>query len=268
MKILDYAVARKLGIAFSGGAPSLTTKLIAQKLGGGSGGESGGNTGGGSGSGGGTLPDKNTWEGVFARMDAGTYATDYAIGDTVPLDLGSEGVINMQIAAFDADDLADGTGKAKISWVSKELVGEHRINPYLSGTTEGTGTIGGWGSCELRTYLKDTIKPLIADTVASRIATVTKTQRAYNTDVSQVTQTTEDDVWIPDYNEVFSSGIYTGLFVDNASRIKLARSGSAYYWWTRFAHTREKAICVGKDGAWQSAYTYEPYGIALGFCTN
>lgn len=42
MKILDYAMARKLGIAFSGGALSLAEKAIAQKLGGGSGGSGGG----------------------------------------------------------------------------------------------------------------------------------------------------------------------------------------------------------------------------------
>lgn len=43
MKILDYAVAKKMGIAFSGGAPSLAAKLIAKKLvGGGSGGSGGG----------------------------------------------------------------------------------------------------------------------------------------------------------------------------------------------------------------------------------
>lgn len=42
MKILDYAVAKKLGIAFSGGAHSLAEKAIAQKLGGGSGGSGGG----------------------------------------------------------------------------------------------------------------------------------------------------------------------------------------------------------------------------------
>lgn len=72
------------------------------------------------------------WEAVFASIDAGTYATDYAIGDTVPLDLGSEGVVNMQIAAFDADDKADGSGKAPISWISKELLAtSHRMNPKL-----------------------------------------------------------------------------------------------------------------------------------------
>lgn len=59
--------------------------------------------------------DKYTRDAVFASIDKGTYATDYAIGDTVPLDLGSEGLINMQIVAFDTDDLADGSGKAPIT---------------------------------------------------------------------------------------------------------------------------------------------------------
>lgn len=147
--------------------------------------------------------DKYTWDAVFASIDAGTYATDYAIGDTVPLDLGSEGVVNMQIAAFDADDKADGSGKAPISWISKELLkSEHRINPARvandDGTyQEGTGSIGGWEKCEMRTYLNDTIKPLIPESVRNRIATVSKVSFAYDTTGSNVKQTTQDSVWIP-----------------------------------------------------------------------
>lgn len=73
---------------------------------------------------------KITWDEVLASVNVGTYATDFRIGDCVPLDLGSEGVIYMQIVAFDTDDLADGSGKAPITWIAKQLLNtEQRMNP-------------------------------------------------------------------------------------------------------------------------------------------
>lgn len=225
------------------------------------------------------IANKYSWEAVQWSMDNGTYATDYAIGDTVPLDLGTEGVINMQIAAFDADDLADGSGKAKISWVAKELLTTgHRMNPARvqndDGTyQEGTGSIGGWEKCEMRSYLKETIKPLIAETVASRIATVTKTHSAYDTNGNFFTgQTTEDDVWLLGVDDgLIYGGIY-GLLALGAEALKKYMVGSSYAsnWWLR-------STTAGASTAFSAVLTSgETYGraatkvnrIALGFCTN
>lgn len=222
--------------------------------------------------------DKYSWNGVFASIKAGTYATDYVIGDMIPLDLGSEGLINMQIAAFDTDDLADGSGKAPITWIAKELLStSRRMNPSVvangDGTyQEGTGCVGGWEKCEMRFYLKNTIKPLIPENVRSRIVTVAKTHYAYDTANTQFTQTTEDDVWLPGQKEV-DKGLYAQLFPDNASRIKSkVGSSTAVTWGLRdgergygkpanfyYIHT------VGVNTIHDEAKT--AYGIALGFCT-
>lgn len=74
----------------------------------------------------------DSWEAILAAVADGTYKTKYSVGDYKALDLGAQGTINMQIAAFDADPLADGSGNAPISWVSKELLAStHRMNPSL-----------------------------------------------------------------------------------------------------------------------------------------
>lgn len=216
------------------------------------------------------LIRKDSWESVLASIDAGTYATDYAVGDCIPLNLGSEGVINMQIAAFDVDDLADGSGKAPVTFIAKELLATNtRMNP--SGSTvlvEGKGGIGGWEKCEMRTYLKNTIKPLISTTVASRIATVTKIQQTVDTAKTKLLQTTQDDVWIPDRTEVFDSGIYTGLFTDDAARIKCkVGTATASDWWLRTAYDAYgfyKARNTGRSGD-DNAYNTS-CGICLSFC--
>jgi hypothetical protein len=222
--------------------------------------------------------DKYSWEAVFASIDAGTYATDYAIGDMIPLDLGSEGVINMQIAAFDTDDLADGSGKAPITWIAKELLNTmRRMNPKadVNSTTliEGTDTYGGWEKCEMRAYLKETIKPLIPETVRNRIKEVTKKQNAYDTSNKEYMQTTTEDVWIPKYyrelvktaNE--SGALYQSLFPDNASLKKSKPGGTYIAWAARDANTMYSFYAVGTDGSYSRPYAHIARGICLCFCT-
>ena len=45
----------------------------------------------------------DSWDTIIANIDNGTYSTKYKIGNYKPLDLGTEGTINMQIVAMDAD---------------------------------------------------------------------------------------------------------------------------------------------------------------------
>lgn len=220
--------------------------------------------------------DKYTWDAVLASIAAGTYATDYAVGDCVPLDLGSEGIVNMQIAGFDVDDKADGTGKAPVSWISKELLAtSHRMNPDLvendDGTCEaGTGAIDGWNGSEMRAYLISTIYPLIPDPVKSAIVTVTKTQPAYNTSGRFLTQTTEDDLWIPSGNEIVgSSSTYYGLFQDtNANRIKRkGEKNMTLPWFMRSSYYTDQFDTVRADGSITYYNANNDLNVALGFCT-
>ena len=71
---------------------------------------------------------EDSWSEIIAACNNGTYKSKYNVGNYKPLTIGSE-TINMQIAGFEKDDLADGTGKAPISWVAKEpLATGHRWN--------------------------------------------------------------------------------------------------------------------------------------------
>lgn len=389
-----------------------------------------------------TITD--TWAEILAAVADGTYSTKYSVGDTKLLDLGTEGVVAMQIVGFDKDPLADGSGYAPISWISEQLLGtSHRMNPALvtnykwasgngwgsysndssttsdfyvsnsnnvpaagetatwtctftaaadftiqvpsqsisntgsglagdyeysavvNGTTiyqnvggtvsvavgtavsvssgdsvtitltfkqdsaasvynstegtadayryltaylrfmdadadrtsfavvtggtsnatvtistnqirtfdsydEGTGSIGGWESSEMRTYLKNTVKPLIPETVRNAIKEVTKTQRTYNTAGNSAIQTTTDDVWIPNYEELFeSTSLYYDMFQNtNANRIKSkAGASSASYWWLHRATSVNTFRIVATSGYGSDNYANGAYGVALGFCT-
>ena len=234
--------------------------------------------GGGGGDDGGDKPfDELTWDQVIASTKTGKYKT-FTVGDMKELDLGTEGIVHMQIVGIDVDDLADGSGKAPLTFISKELLNtRHRMNPELTPSSapydEGTGTIGGWEKSEMRTYLKNTVKPLIPQAVRSGIKEVTKYSQIYNSAGSSVNNvSTTDDVWIPSRREVFgnmetSGPVYTDLFADANSR-KKSKVGatSASSWWLRSATSDAAFNSVSSGGDSYNSNATHSYCVTLGFC--
>ena len=83
------------------------------------------------------------WDTILAAVSDGTYRQKYKVGNYKALTLGTE-TVNMQIAAFDADVLADGSGTAPITWLSKEaLATSMRFNPEVV-SVKGDVETGAW----------------------------------------------------------------------------------------------------------------------------
>ena len=219
------------------------------------------------------------WATIVSKINAGT--ADYKPGNYKPLDLGAQGIINMQIVAKNVDPLADGTGNAPYTWIGKELLkSKHRMNPSRSGSsgnyTEGTGAIGGWSKSEMRTYMRGTIKPLIPEVVRNAIKEVTKYSGTYNTAGTLVKDdATTDDVWLPSYKEMFNytssetkGTHYSMAFPDNASRVKSVVGGSAAWWWlgSAYGDISNSFYHVGTDGGASGASAVSEGGVPLGFC--
>ncbi|MGX8706449.1 MAG: DUF6273 domain-containing protein, partial [bacterium] len=214
---------------------------------------------------------EDDWATIIAKIDAGT--ADYKIGNYKELDLGAQGKVHMQIAARGEDGTT-------YSFVSMETLKDtHRWNPDRAGSsgnyTEGTGTIGGWAKSELRTYLKETIKPLIPQVVREAIKEVKKYSYGYNTSGSSVNNMeSTEDVWIPSYREVgfgnyeTSGPIYSVLFPDNASRVKKnVSTGSAAWWWLRSAGNNFNAYSVYTGGSYDYYNVNNSSGgVVVGFC--
>lgn len=212
--------------------------------------------------------DPYSWVAVFKSIDNGSYASAYKVGDCVELDLGSEGMVNMEIVGIDVDTLADGSGTAPISWISKKcLATMHRMNPALvtnddGSYQEGTGTIGGWEKSEMRTYLNDTIKPLIPEDVRNRLLIVSKEHNARNTEGTIFVQTTEDAVWIPGTNEAnkYSLSMPKKLVTDDeyAGRQIWRRDAGTTTQFYRSYNTLSEGYYTKSDSS---------LAVALGFCT-
>ena len=173
----------------------------------------------------------------------------------------------MQIAAFDADDLADDTGKAKITWISKDcLATKHKMNP--TNTTEG-----GWAASELRMYLKNTVKAKIPSAVTSLIKDVKKYSDSYVSGSVVANSLSIEDVWIPSAREVGAtnyetSGVkYDTLFTDYDSRVKSAGTSKSN-WWLRSSNDNSYFRIVSANGGIIRGNANETNnGVTLGFCT-
>ena len=207
-----------------------------------------------------TLQDEtisDSWATIFANEDNGTYKTVYSIGDIKYMYLNGT-PMPMQIAAFDEDT-------SKISWVCKSILDTHYMNP--------TGdTTGGWASCDMRSWLRNTIYPMIDSTIRNRIVAVTKDY--YDAKTSS-RLTISDTVWIPSEYEIFgttsyenSGTLYTGVFTDATSRIKkYGLNGSASYWWLRSAYGGTGFRYVSYSGSASDNGAGNANGVVLGFCT-
>ena len=215
----------------------------------------------------------DTWSQIIANIGNGTYSTKYQVGDTKKIDLGTEGEVIMTIVGIDTDDLADNSGKAPITWISKQLLNtDNRMNPTKQSSTSGTGALGGWDACEMRNYLINTIKPRLPSEVRNALKTVKKYSRIYNTSETAVNNVvSNDDIWIPSAYEVNFTGYetsgvtYSTAFPENASRIKHKVGGSAAWWWLRSASNTYNFRVVDYSGSDTDSRSYNSYGVAVGF---
>lgn len=75
----------------------------------------------------------DSWDEIIANVNNGTASSKYQIGNYKPLDLGSEGIINMQIVGINVDEIENSHGEtAQLSWIGKNaLKTKHRFNPEL-----------------------------------------------------------------------------------------------------------------------------------------
>ena len=216
-----------------------------------------------------------TWEDLFYHIDKGDYATEYAVGEILPLDLGTEGVVNAEIAAFDADTITDSTAKAPVTFVTQYLLNsKRRFNPTLSGTTVGTGDVGGWEKCELRSVMNNTILPKYPQEIRNRMLSVKKYTYGWNDSAVKTNNMQSDDViWAPSTRECcFTGGETLGptytVFNSNDKRIKSKIGGSAMVWQRRSSQSEMKSRdCVNTSGAtYGASATGNTQGVLVGFC--
>lgn len=214
----------------------------------------------------------DSWEKIAAAGRDGTYQKKYRIGDTKELDLGSEGVITMRLAAMDADELADGSGKAPMTWIADELLkSDYSMNNRIT-------SFGGWEESRLRYDLQNNVLPLMAPEISSKVREVKKNSYDY---IQEKAVETNDTIWIPSVREVMyadqsdfvekyfeEEGVaYTIAFPDEASR-KRSRDGEtkAWWWWLRSTVFSTYFYFVSTSGSCGNYGAEHEGGVVIGFC--
>ena len=132
-----------------------------------------------------------SWAEIIYHVNKGDYKNRYRLGDRKVANFGDEGLCVMQLAAFDEDTKADGSGKAAITWVG---------NNVLKTALKTTDTCYYYSS--FRTKVNSYIAKL-PQVLQSAIVPVTKEQ--YDLTRSNGVNKTTETIWVP-VNEELSEG--------------------------------------------------------------
>ena len=229
----------------------------------------------------GGLPEKAalsamSWEDISAVSQAGLAAEYWSVGDAASVLIGGT-AYDVVIVGFAHDELADGTGRAGITFGLKQcLSSSYKMNSAMSNA-------GGWSSCELRATLNSAIFEQLPSDLRGVIRPVSKTA-ASGGDEGMPIDTVTDSLFLFSEIEVIgdTSGEMGDGYVENswegegsqypyyatAANRQKTQSGTAISWWTRSlaAYTSEFFCTVNKTGAAATGEASGNAGVSFGFC--
>lgn len=220
---------------------------------------------------------KDDWATIATNAANGTAADVYQIGarKEIPFEIdGTSYTADVEIIAFNHDDLADGSGKAPITFFCKDLP-DLKIRFNSSNTN-----IGGWEASEAREFCNSTLFAAFPEELQAVIKEVNKISDG-GID-NKVLVTTADKTWIASYDELACpenkynlSGqgeAYSSTFTeDNESRKKyLASEGTTAGYITRSSYMNDNSkgmiLRITNSGGIYSDLAFNYFNIAFGFC--
>lgn len=206
------------------------------------------------------------WKDIIVATRTGKYST-FNVGDMKELDLDTEGVVNMQIAGVDLDILADGTGNASLSFITKECLGA---------IASGSDTY--WPDSLYWTYLHEVIWPKLPQVIRDNIKGVVKYTYTYHDGTLVRNLESTETIWAPSFYEIRpdvdtieNEGItYSELFPNEASRGKIGvGTAEAQTWTLRSAYSVSSLRLVLASPPGKTGYASSPtvpHYVVFGFC--
>ena len=201
---------------------------------------------------------------------------------TKSLTLADGTTVTMQVAGFNHDDRADGTGTAGITFVSRGTVGTRQMN-------SSDTTAGGWRDSGLRSWMNSELLGRLPSEVSDVVVPVSKLTNSVGetTDVSAVVATS-DTLWTLSYSEIGgqmstddpghdavynAEGAQYQLFSDLGVRWdspnQILQIGGVERWWERSPDPLDGRyfMCVGEDGTpWYAHLPTKECGVVMCFC--
>ena len=214
-----------------------------------------------------------SWQQIAQNAETGQANTIWNVGDEITFNLKDGNPLTMPIVGFNHDDLADGSGKAGITFGMKNLY--YSRYPMNSSNTNS----GGWEECKMRTSTMQTIFENLPDELQAVIKTVKKKATAGSRSTSITTS--QDKLWLYSQVEVFGgsdSGYkdegtqyeYWASHNTNSDRIKNLNNGtgSASYYWLRSPSTSHSTFfrSIYSDGNVGYTPASDSNGLCFCFC--
>ena len=214
-----------------------------------------------------------TWSDINKISQAGDATKYFNVGDEITFTTKDDKEVTMQIVGFNHDDLADGSGKAGITFGMKNLY--YSTYPMNSSNTNS----GGWDECKMRTETMQTLFNNLPDELQAVIKTVKKKATAGSQSTSITTS--QDKLWL--YSLVELNGTTENGYKDegtqyeywqshntNSDRIKKLNNGtgSANYYWLRSPYLGNSLVFWGvSSGGSLDWYTASASGgVCFCFC--
>ena len=231
----------------------------------------------------------DSWATIIAAVQNGD-TSNYNVGDTKTIDMGSLGTHTLRIANKSTPSECSGSGFSQTAcgFVLEfaDIITTHRMNPYTNGTTNGDGNIGGWPASEMRTYVNSDIYNALPTELKSAIINTTVVSGYGKNDSSNFTSTDKlyllstHEVWqdvdgntsrgIDYYDKAYNNtrqlDYYSSQNVTTSSysgAIK-QRNGTDSSWWLRSAYSPFNDIfdTVNANGDWRGNSSSSTFGVS------
>ena len=214
-----------------------------------------------------------SWQQIAQNAETGQANTIWNVGDEITFNLKNGNPLTMQIVGFNHDDLADGSGKAGITFGMKNLYYDiYRMNSTATNA-------GGWEECQMRTSTMQEMFNNLPDELQAVIKTVNKktTSGSQSTSIT----TSQDKLWL--YSLVELNGTTENGYKDegtqyeywqshntNSDRIKKMNNGTgrANIYWLRSPYTSYSASFryINLNGSVDGDAASNSNGLCFCFC--
>ena len=232
-----------------------------------------------------------SWEAIIDNVRSGN-TSNYNVGDTKTVDMGSLGIHTLRIAnkSMPTECSTEGFSQTACGFVLEfaDIITTHRMNPWDSSvTTTGNGNIGGWPASEMRTYVNSDIYNALPSELKSGIINTIVVSGHGNT-VGETNFTSIDKMYLLSTKEVWGKEGTTSVInydtaeaetrqldyysaqnvtTSNCSGAIKQRNGSNAEWWMRSAYSNRNYYfyTVSAHGSWSGGISNGTTGVSPAF---
>ena len=213
---------------------------------------------------------KNSWAKIAQASQEGVASQIWSVGDEKDIVVGDK-TLTVVIKGFEHDDLADGSGKAGITFGLKNL---------MTGTARAMNSSltndGGFVGSEMYSWLQNTLLPTLPSNLQAVLKSVNKKTSAGSQ--SSTINTNSMKLFLFSEIEIFGSTTYSkagegsqySYFATAANRIKYLSNDSARagWWWERSPYgSNSGSFCyVSSSGIADITGASRTESVCFGFC--